>query len=151
MKKEFDILNIMRSRIGDILGEKSLEYLTAIPKGFNNNILWNAAHMISINQLLTYHQAGLNVTEPKRIVFGYKKGTFPEEDIDPIFVSNVKTRLITSIKQLERDYHDGVFKSYKPYTLSSGLELNSVEDAIKFDIYHTGYHSGAIQLIQNNL
>jgi len=121
----------------------STEQLTVIPKGYNNNILWNIGHTIATQQLLVYGLSGEDIRVPKHIIDLYKKGTKPEKPATIEEIDEIKSLLFSTITQLEKDYSNGLFTSFKTYTLStSGGTLRKVEDAIAFNNFHEGLHLG---------
>jgi hypothetical protein len=59
--------------------------------------------------------------------------------------------LFSTLEQTQQDYHEGRFKEYESYTTSANLSLNSIEDALAFNVYHEGLHLGAILSLQKTL
>ncbi len=55
----FDITVKNRQIMASFLDSFSLEELNKVPKEFNNNIIWNIAHLVVTQQLLTYNLSGL--------------------------------------------------------------------------------------------
>ena len=58
MKTQFDILRKVREIITKIVGTLTLGQMHKIPDGFNNNIVWNVAHLVVTQQLLHYRLTG---------------------------------------------------------------------------------------------
>jgi hypothetical protein len=58
----------------------SLAQLNSIPQGHNNNLIWNIAHIIVVQQMLVYKLSGLPMKISDTLVEKYKKGTKPEQD-----------------------------------------------------------------------
>jgi hypothetical protein len=54
-------------------------------------------------------------------------------------------------KKTAEDYKAGVFGSFKPYATSLKIELNSVEDAVTYDLLHEGIHLGTITALKKVL
>jgi len=46
--------------------------------------------------------------------------------------------------KLLEDYNNALFKEFRPYKTSTGVELNSFGDAITFNHFHEGTHTGII-------
>ena len=59
MKYHFETLNITRNNIINAIEGLSLEELNTVPKGFNNNVIWNVGHVVATQQLLCYKFSGL--------------------------------------------------------------------------------------------
>ncbi len=150
MLYDFDICQKNRQLLYNLMEKLSLEQLNKIPEGYNNNIIWNIGHTIATQQLLVYGLSGEDIQIPKHIVDLYKKGTKPEKSATTEEVEEIKSLLFSTIKQLEEDYSNGIFTSFKTYTLStSGGILEKVEDAIAFNNFHEGLHLGyAMALIR---
>lgn len=144
MKQAFEIIRASRKQMVIILDNLSLAQLNQIPEGFNNNIVWNIAHVVAVQESLTYGLSGLRWTSPKALVKGYARGTVPVDPVDADFVSFLKSELVDSIDRLQTNYKAGNFKEYQHYDLSLGYTVRSVEDAIHFNIYHEALHMGAI-------
>ncbi len=143
MLYDFDICQKNRQLLHNLMEKLSLEQLTTIPEGYNNNILWNIGHTIATQQLLVYGLSGEEIQVPKHIIDLYKKGTKPEKPATLEEINEIKSLLFSTITQLEKDYDNGIFTTFKTYTLStSGGTLHKVEDAIAFNNFHEGLHLG---------
>ncbi len=122
----------------------SKEELLKIPKGFNNNIWWNIAHVVVTEQKLIYGLSGLSLNISQDLVDKYSKGTSPESEPNDEEIEAIKKLLFSLPEKTEEDYKSGLFTSFKPYMTSAKVELKSVEDAIAFNVYHEGLHLGSI-------
>ena len=150
MLYDFDICQKNRKLLYNLMERLTPEQLTTIPKGYNNNVLWNVGHTIATQQLLVYGLSGEDIQVPKHIIDHYKKGTKPEKAATVEEINEIKSLLFSTITRLEQDYEKGIFTKFKTYTLStSGGTLHKVEDAIAFNNFHEGLHLGyAMALIR---
>ena len=147
----FQTLANQRKRLVEILGNTSEADLQAIPAGFRNNIWWNAAHILVVQQLLCYKLTNLPLLIDASWVAAYAKGTFPGALPGEEERHKVQEQLVGTVAKLQEDYQAGRFGSYTPYTTSAGVTLRSIEDGILFNLYHEGLHLGAIQSLQKAL
>lgn len=151
MEDQFKALAATRQNILEVLEQSSSEVLLTIPKGFNNNILWNILHVMASQQLLIYGLSQTPFRLDKNFVFQFKSGTKPtgKEDLD--FVDLAKINLLSSVNQLSKDYQTAIFSDYKTVQTSYGLEIQSVEQAIYFNNIHEAMHYGQIKMLQRLL
>lgn len=140
----FQTLLKSRQRLVQILSETSPDHLERVPEGFNNNIWWNAVHTLVVQQLLCYKLSGLPIHIQDSLVADYSKGTFPAALPEAGFRGKICDLLTSTVIQLEKDYREGIFREYTPYTTSAQVTLRNIEDAISFNLYHEGLHLGAI-------
>lgn len=140
----FKTIHSIRRTIAFTLQRLSLEQINKIPNGQSNNIIWNAAHIISVQQLLINRRSGAPYTEGKDITTVYKPSTKPEADVSQDFVDYIADRLINSAVQMETDYKDGLFENYEPFSTRTKINLDSAADAINFELFHEGIHLGYI-------
>ena len=144
MQETISIFNINRKIYLDLLHHFSLEQLNKIPEGFNNNIIWNIAHIVATQQILLYQLSGTKCSVTQDFILKYKKGTKPEAPVNELELEQIKTFLISTTQALDTDYKNSAFGTYQPYTTSQGFELTSIQDAIAFNNYHEGMHLGII-------
>lgn len=134
----------------------SIEKLNEIPRGFNNNIAWNVAHIIATQQSLCYVNSGVKPLVKGEFIARYKSGTKPEGFIDEADFKDLKDYLLSTIEQFEEDASKEMFTDYKAFNLKSypGVRIENVKDAIKFASFHEGLHLGYImalkKIINNN-
>ncbi|MEM1260273.1 MAG: DinB family protein [Bacteroidota bacterium] len=121
--------------------------LFTIPKGFNNNIWWNIAHVVVTQQKLVYGLSALPLNISQELVEKYQKGTAPQGDPSKAEVEEIKKLLFELPDQTIKDYQNGIFKNFKTYMTSPKVELNSVEDAVAFNVFHEGLHLGSIMAL----
>lgn len=151
MQQQIDILQATRANILKQIDGISLEQLNVIPDGYNNNLIWNAAHVAVTQQLLCYAMSGLEVKLPKETIAAYRKGAKPERAVTQAEVDQIKEWLTASIDWLATDLKAGIFQSYKEYQTSYGFKLTSIEDAVSFNNVHEGMHLGYMIALKKHL
>lgn len=148
MNQTFETIRVSRKLISQFLENYSLEQLNKIPEGFNNNIIWNIAHIIVTQQLLVYKLSGLPMMVSDELVDKYRKGTKPDGTISQLELDEIKSLLFKTINQTEVDYNAKVFKSYNELTTSLGFTIKDIEDALSFNNYHEALHVGIMMGIR---
>lgn len=151
MNSVFDVQKTIREILLKILDNHSLEQLNKIPEGFSNNLIWNIAHCVSAQQSLVYKLSGVSSKVPEDFIVKYRKGTKPEGDVSQAEVNEIRRLLSETLHQAEKDYADKIFVNYTEYTTSMGFTLRNVEDALSFNNYHEGTHTGIILSIRKFL
>lgn len=144
MENLFTIIKQNRKILHRYLNTTAEAELYKIPKGFNNNIWWNIAHVVVTEQKLIYGLSGLSLNIDQALVENYQKGTFPKANPTDNDLSSISELLVSLPEKTELDYNAGIFNSFKPYMTSPKVPLNNVEDAIAFNTFHEGIHLGAI-------
>ena len=144
MDNLFTIIAQNRKALHHFLKTIPEEELFKTPKGFNNSIWWNIAHVVVTEQKLVYGLSGLPLNIDHELVEKYQKGTFPQGQPSEEEQDTIKTLLFSLPEKTQEDYKSGLFTSYKSYMTTPKVELNSVEDAIAFNVYHEGLHLGSI-------
>ena len=144
MENLFTIIAQNRKALYHFLKTIPEEDLFKTPKGFNNNIWWNIAHVVVTEQKLVYGLSGLPLNIDHELVEKYEKGTFPQDQPSEEELSTIKTLLFSLPEKTKEDYKTGLFTSFKSYMTTPKVELNCVEDAIAFNVYHEGLHLGSI-------
>lgn len=144
MQKKFDDLLQTRKFLLKITAHLSNQQLNKIPAGFKNNIAWNLAHLLVTQQLLCYKLSGLKCLISEEMISNFQKGSAPNYNVSEEEFEKIKELFLKLPVQLEKDYNDGIFKNYTTYTTSIGVSLNSVDEAIPFNLYHEGIHLGVI-------
>ncbi|KAA5827293.1 DinB family protein [Algibacter amylolyticus] len=145
MQFTFEVLNNIRPFFKKHIENNSLEDLNKIPEGFNNNIIWNIGHVMVTAQLLAYKLSGLPMNVSDELVNKYRKDSKPEAAVSQAEVDEIEALLVSTLKDLELDYKNGVFKEYNTYTVSTtGNTLTNIDDALQFILLHESMHLGYI-------
>ena len=148
MDQEFEILLITRKNLLNSIKDLSIDELTKIPNGFNNNIIWNAGHNLATQQLLVYKLSGQSPVIPGELIEKYRKGTSAPKNVSENEINEIKGLLISSAKLMQQDYDNGLFTQYSEYTTSYNIKLSSTEKAIAFNNVHEGLHFGYIMALK---
>jgi len=144
MNIDFEILKKNRKLIMKVIDGLSIEQINKIPENFNNNIVWNIAHMLVTQQLLCYNFSNSPMFVSQKLVESYRKGTFPRTVITLSDFEDMKRLFSQLPKQLEKDYQSGIFRTYQEYTTSVDITLSDINSAIAFNNLHEGIHLGVI-------
>ncbi|MCV9927751.1 DinB family protein [Flavobacterium sp. LS1R49] len=148
MNQTFEATRVSRKLFSNFFDTYSLEQLNKIPEGFNNNLIWNIAHVIVTQQLLVYKLSGLPMLVSDELVDKYRKGTKPEGEVSQAELEEIKSLLFSTIIQTEEDYNAKIFKTYSELTTSLGFTFKSIDDALSFNNYHEGLHLGIMMSIR---
>lgn len=151
MNWAFDINLKSRAVLKTFLESYSLEDLNKIPDGFNNNIIWNVAHTIAVQQSLIYKLSGLPPIVSEEMIETFKKGSKPERDLTQAEVDEIKGLLFSTIEKTKEDYENEVFQNYHEYTVMTKSTLTNVMEAIDFNNFHEGIHLGYILALKKSL
>ena len=144
-------LQILKATRKNLLGyakHNSLDQLNTIPEGYNNNIIWNLGHILVTHQLLCYGLTGQPFTIPEETIEKYRKGTKPENPVRKSEVDFITDKLISELKHFEKDFHDGKFQEFTPYSTSYGIDVNTFEEAVIFNNAHEAMHLGTIMALR---
>ena len=147
MQSTFDITLSGRNILHKFLTNYSLEQLNKVPEGYNNNLIWNIAHIVVVQQMLVYHLSGLPMLVSDKMVQKYKRDTKPEALVTEEEVTQIKGLLYTTLEQTQKDFSEGIFKNYNAFTTMTGFHIRNVQEAMEFNNYHEGVHTGIMMRI----
>ncbi|MBE8727373.1 DinB family protein [Flavobacterium hungaricum] len=148
MNPIFEVQKTIREILLKILDNHSLEQLNKIPQGFNNNIIWNIGHCVAAQQGLVYKLSGLPAMVTEEFISKYRKGTRPEGDVSQEEVDEIRILLKATLEKTKNDFESSLFVDYTEYTTSMGFTLRNVQDALHFNNYHEGTHTGIIMALR---
>ena len=148
MKELLEVTKTSRNMVSKLIQGYTLEQLNKVPAGFNNNLIWNVAHMVVTQQLLVYKLAGLPVMVSDELIEKYKKGTKSEQDASQEEVDEILSLLHKTIEQTEKDIDANLFQNFSEYPTSTGFVLKSNFDSMSFNNFHEGIHIGVIMAIR---
>ncbi len=151
MQNSFEIHLATRKNILNLLDGLTLEQLNKVPDGFNNNILWNAAHCVVTQQLLCYKLSGNAMNLSDQLVDENRKGSKPEKPFTEDELKFWKEQLISSHEKIVADYNNGIFTEFNEYPTSYNVVLKNVDMAIEFNNTHEGLHLGYMMAIRKSL
>ena len=142
-----------RKNILALLEEHTLEQVNTIPPGFNNNIIWNAGHLLLSQQFLLYHFSDLPMLDfVQEYTPKYGSGTIPDGGAAQSELDLIMDTLDSSTKKVIDDYNSGLFKTYNAYTSEYfGITVQNIEEAIYFNTYHEGFHFGFMSALKTAL
>lgn len=144
MTKTIETIKLTRTSLLEAVKDLSIEQLNKIPAGFNNNIIWNLAHLVAAQQNICYKRAGLDIVIDERFFTPFLPGTKPESFINAEDVEIIKGLFFSTLDKLEADLQSGKFANYTPWTTRYGNSINSGEEAVAFLPFHEGIHTGYI-------
>jgi hypothetical protein len=148
MQQNLNITRTSRKILAQILKGYTLDQLNKIPEGYNNNLIWNIAHVIVVQQMLVYKLSGLPMKISDEMVEKYKKGTKPEHIATQAEVDKIQIALEETINQTEIDLENKIFINFQEYPTSAGIVLKSAAEAMAFNDFHEGLHIGIIMSIR---
>ena len=151
MNWAFDITMKNRAVLKTFIENYTLNDLNRVPEGYSNNIIWNIAHTIVVQQSLVYKLSGLPTIISEDMIQSYKKGTKPERDVSQAEVDEIKGLLFSTIEKTKEDYDNKIFQNFHQHTVMTKNTLTNVLEAIEFNNFHEGVHLGYILALKRAL
>jgi len=151
MNKGLDFIRKARTVLTNTINELTTEQLNQIPKGFNNNIIWNMAHLIATQQIVCYRRAGVEPILEADFINAYAPGSRPEKFVSAEDVALIRELFFSTLDRFEQDLQTGLFNNYTSWTTRAGVEINDINDVLAFLPYHEGIHMGYIQAQKRTL
>jgi len=148
MRKPIEIVLKPRLMVLNIIKDLSPEQLNHVPQGFNNNIIWNVAHMISAQQGICYTRAGLPIVTEDKFYTPYRPDTKPTDFVGEEDIATIKELFLSTIEQLETDLDNDIFANYPTWTTRYGAGIDSIDTAVAFLPFHEGLHVGYIMSLK---
>ena len=144
MQEILAITKASRNMVTKLIEGYTVEQLNKVPEGFNNNIIWNVAHIMVTQQLLVYKLSGLPMLVTEEMIEKYRKGSKTEHFASQDEVDEILSLLTQTIAKTEVDIQHNVFINFTEYPTSAGYVLTSAQDAMTFNNFHEGIHLGVI-------
>ncbi len=141
----------VRKLLSNLLEELTLEELIYIPKNFNNNILWNLAHILVTEQLITYGLSDLPLAMDNDFIERFKKGSKCLSNYSINYVEAIKNKYIKLNNFTQKGYKNNRFTNFTEYPTSTNIVLKNIDDALQFNMLHEGIHLGVILSIKKLL
>lgn len=148
MHPQIETIRKTREALLNLIKDLTVEELNEIPAGFNNNIIWNLAHLTAAAQGVCYLRAGLKLKIEEKYFLPFKPESKPEQFVCAEEVETIKQMLFSTLNQLEADYQQNVFANYIPWTTRYGVDIKNIDDAISFLPFHEGMHLGYIMALK---
>jgi hypothetical protein len=148
MEKEIEIFRKTRTFLLSILSELTTEQLNQIPPGFNNNIVWNLGHLVAAQQGVCYVRGGLPMVVNEKYFLAYKPESKPSGFVEEAEIEILKRQLLSTVDKLEEDLAARAFAANPPWTNRYGVEHATIEDSIRFLLFHDGLHIGYIMALK---
>src|SRR3982751_2139319 len=113
MEKYFDIMQKTRINFLQLLDGLTIEQLNTIPVGFNNNLIWNFAHLLATQQVIFYGLAGLTPNVDEQFIKSYRRYTKPTEFVSEATFEGIKQNFERAQQTFFEDYRKGAFNNFK--------------------------------------
>lgn len=140
-----DLLKAHRAALVQLLTPLDEAAWLHIPQGFNNNLLWQAGHVLVTQQMLSYGLAQRDLHVSRETVMAFRKGSSPKRWASPPDREQILALLTALPERFAEEYEAGHFTAFTPFPTALGITLNTLEDAIHFNNYHEALHFGTIR------
>ena len=151
---KIEILLKMRIYLLAQIDSLSLQLLNKIPPGFNNNVIWNLGHMITVQQTMCYTRSGISPLISDEFSKLFLPGTKPVTDLNDNMVADIKQMFVEVINRFMDDVKQDIFRTYSPSVMipkTYGFEVINIHEAIDYLLYHDALHAGQIFAIKKLL
>ncbi|USB31692.1 DinB family protein [Paenibacillus sp. YPG26] len=149
----FDQLKFVRGATINQVKAMSEDEARTVPRGLNNNILWNLGHILLVHEKFSTVITNEKVELPLHFTEMFAPGTKPDNwgtqvpDLEEILLL-----LSQQIERIEQTLGNRLDEEIRPPKVtSSGLKISTVKECLSFCLYHEGMHFAAIKAIKQLL
>ena len=153
LKRAFDDLVILRNKNIALINTIDDNKLLTIPDGLNNNIYWQAGHILTVQASLLYKRTAQPLPIDKTYLNYFGKGTSPKGFDDNIpTIEILLEQLKSSLLHTESNYIENASLPYdETITVSTDHQLSTFADALLFLPLHEAYHFGSMSAMKKLL
>ncbi|MFB7142083.1 DinB family protein [Gottfriedia sp. NPDC056225] len=140
----FYTLKILKSVSNDVVG--------VVPTGFNNNIHWNAGHILGAYEQLLYANTGDTGKLSREFIDSFKGGTKPSDwqETPPSYEEIIRL-LEEQTEQLISTYEGRLDEVIEKEIKLGNFEIKTIRDMLSFNIFHEGLHAGLVNGLKRTL
>lgn len=99
MKKEIEYLKKTRLHILGKISSLSIAQINKVPEGLTLNIVWNIAHMLGAQQMITYLPTGNQMLITNTLFNDYRPGSLPKKFVNADDFEAIRQQFISVIDQ----------------------------------------------------
>ncbi|MEO6231753.1 MAG: DinB family protein [Ferruginibacter sp.] len=143
MKKYLELLEEQRAILLKKTARLTTDQYNLVPRGFNNNIIWNMGHSLAVSESLLYGNAPFKVPLHEFDIEGFKKGTKPELAINDHGISLIRKALSDTVPLFKKSFDD--FLSANVQYSKDDISSVVSEKHLQFLLFHEDMHLGTIQ------
>lgn len=139
MNLYLELIENKRKKLLSLTNALTVQQYNTVPKGFNNNIIWNMGHLLAVSERVLYDESGRASQVHKIPLDGFKRGTKPREQIGEYDISYIRDLLLQSLVFLQGNG-----------TEASENELSAFKTnprAMEFLLFHEDYHYNRIKAL----
>ncbi|MEO5680982.1 MAG: DinB family protein [Chitinophagaceae bacterium] len=115
-----------------------------VPRGFNNNIIWNMGHSLVVSESLLYSNTPFKVPLHEFDIEGFQKGTKPELIINDHGISLIRKALSDTVPLFKKSFDDFLSANVQDLQDPTGSSVVS-EKHLHFMLFHEDMHMAVIQ------
>jgi hypothetical protein len=142
--KHFQWIRNNSIKLGESVDDAAL---LEVPKGFNNNILWNLGHLFVATENLLFKASGRETHFPEDYPEAFGGGTSPKTwTTEPPTKEEILSELADQIKRITETF-EGHLDDALPKELNiASIEMKTVGDLLEFTTLHETIHFTTIKL-----
>ena len=119
-----DSIQAILQKFSDSISALSENELNRIPKGFNNNIVWNYGHAVISSYLLLYVRTAVYPNYFVPFTEKYKIGSRPEGNVLFEEINELRWLAEKFASTVNQDFENGVFNTITPFSTSTYGTIN---------------------------
>jgi hypothetical protein len=128
---------------------KKTAHLTAdqynlVPRGFNNNIIWNMGHALIVSESLLYSNTPLEIPIHEFDIEGFKRGTKPGLAINDHGIALIRQSLSDTVP-LFRKLLEETESTHSRLQQSDPLHTLVSDESLRFMLFHEDMHFAKIE------
>ncbi|WP_454801327.1 DinB family protein [Mucilaginibacter phyllosphaerae] len=131
MNKYFDNLRLKRLRLLDITSGLTPDQYNFVPPGFNNNVIWNMGHVLTVSDRRLEREHGFSAPDHGIDLDLFARGTRPSVVFDQHAILAIRYELLHSVAVYEQKSNALLGTAGSSGTMASSLE---------FLLFHEDYH-----------
>jgi len=135
MNRYLKLIENKRQKLLDLTKNLTVEQYNFIPNGFNNNIIWNMGHLLSVSERILYEESGLQPPAHSISLAMFNKGTKPEKVLKEEEIAYIRDLMLESVRFLEK------CEPAIPETGSNDYQSSETNTKLmEFVLFHEEYH-----------